>query len=428
MNCISGRIKFFFESFCNGILGNDSIRKKEAILLENMFAFFLLPLILIDNPIFSIMTPTKARSEEITDAINAFAFKLLTSIPTHFKGNSVVSPFSIFQILGMLYMGLRGKSREDLLELLGLSEGITGQEYAWLNVQEDNQGADWEVANSIWPRLNYDIEPAFVQQCTEFFQATVEALDYANDPSGSKARINSWVKDETKGMIPSLVDKINSATALVLCNAVYFFAKWREGPFDSDHNVDQPFFLEDGSSQEITYMTKDMDVMMAEDVRTEWVLLNYRGGYYCIIALPKKQIGLNEWLEQANLAQMEAIFPRFKREYASLYLPKFHCDGDWDLLEWLNQHGLDLGRTADFSGIVSSESIFVSESRHKCRMEVNEEGTKASAASSMVFARGGFFGETKEVKINRPFCLFILNGKKGTINFTGLIRELKGEK
>ncbi|MEM7370976.1 MAG: serpin family protein [Bacteroidota bacterium] len=370
-------------------------------------------------------TPTKARAEAMTDAINSFAFKLLKSIPEIFEENSVVSPFSIFQMLGMLYIGTAGQTKQDLANLLELPEDMQPEEFGWLNHQGENSDAEWLVANGIWPQINFELKAEFIDICQTHFQARLESLDYVGHAEQSKQRINGWIKEQTKGLIPSLIEEVDASTALVLTNAVYFFGEWREGSFDSDDHVEDTFFKEDGSTILVTYMTKTMNLFHAQDDKTDWIFIEYRGGYGLLLALPKPEYNLTQWLAEAELEQLESTFRHLQRTNAKIYMPKFSCSGEWDLLSWLRKQQIDLGPKGDFSGMLSSKPIFVSESKHKCSIQIDEKGTTAAAASSLIFSRGGFFGQAEEFKINRPFGMFLLDTQKGVINFAGVIREPK---
>ena len=54
--------------------------------------------------------------------------------------------------------------------------------------------------------------------------ADAQALDFERDPDGSRLLINQWVEEKTKTKIKDLLPagSINSLTAAVLVNAIYF--------------------------------------------------------------------------------------------------------------------------------------------------------------------------------------------------------------
>jgi serine protease inhibitor len=58
----------------------------------------------------------------------------------------------------------------------------------------------------------------------EFFENELQILDFVQKPEESRAQINSWVEDVTKGMIKNLLTPgaITSQTNVVLANAAYF--------------------------------------------------------------------------------------------------------------------------------------------------------------------------------------------------------------
>ena len=74
-------------------------------------------------------------------------------------------------------------------------------------------------------------------------------VDFLGDPAGSADIINAWVKTSTEEKIPELipVEAITADTVLVLTNAIYFNAAWKE-PFKVEDTSDGSFQKLDGSS------------------------------------------------------------------------------------------------------------------------------------------------------------------------------------
>ena len=63
---------------------------------------------------------------------------------------------------------------------------------------------------------------------------------------------------------------------------------------------------------------------------------------------------------------------------------------------------------------------------HKTKIEVNRQGTKASAVSAMVVVAGCApdFDRMKYVEVNRPFLYAIVHEKTGLSVFTGILNRL----
>jgi len=88
------------------------------------------------------------------------------------------------------------------------------------------------ILNSLWSERGYAFLDAYLDLLAQNYEAGLSLLDFASDPEGSRSSINRWVSDRTKTRIPELLRQgvITSATVLVLTNAIYFKASWKE-PF-----------------------------------------------------------------------------------------------------------------------------------------------------------------------------------------------------
>ena len=72
-------------------------------------------------------------------------------------------------------------------------------------------------------------------------------------------------------------------------------------------------------------------------------------------------------------------------------------------------------RRADFTRLSPVGGLFISEVKQKSWVDVNEEGTEAAAATSVVVATSG----PLVVRADRPFLFFIRERLSGTILFAG---------
>ncbi len=77
---------------------------------------------------------------------------------------------------------------------------------------------------------------------------------------------------------------------------------------------------------------------------------------------------------------------------------------------------------ADFSNI--APGIWIDKVKHKTFVEVNEEGTEAAAATSVVMVESA----PPQIVIDRPFLFAFRERFSGTILFMGLIMDPTLEK
>lgn len=104
-----------------------------------------------------------------------------------------------------------------------------------------------------------------------------------------------------------------------------------------------------------------------------------------------------------------------------LYLPKFTLQETYDLKSTLSSMGMsdafNQGK-ADFSGMSMDRNLFLSNVFHKSFVEINEQGTEASAGTgSEVSFRSRL--PSVEFNANHPFLFFIRHNRTNSILFYG---------
>lgn len=137
---------------------------------------------------------------------------------------------------------------------------------------------------------------------------------------------------------------------------------------------------------------------------------------YMYIVLPNNKI---ETLKNINENELHTMIKSTNETMVIYALPKLTLNNDIDLTNILQNMGL--ARTfnplrADFRDI--AEGVFVNQVLHKVEIEVNEVGTKASAATVVSTLKSG---ANPVVRVDKPFLFFIYHKKTDTIIFWGKI-------
>jgi len=139
---------------------------------------------------------------------------------------------------------------------------------------------------------------------------------------------------------------------------------------------------------------------------------------------------LDLWNSPEGLGQLwstQANYPEMQPVYVSLSMPKFRIETPtMDLIPALNANGMRLAFTndADFSGISGDQSLYVSTIAQKAFIDVNEQGTEASAATIAVVREKSAPGEEPlQITIDRPFSFQIRDTATGAILFVGTVMQ-----
>ena len=182
--------------------------------------------------------PLSSGEMRLVEGANAFTFELLRqatrSLPA--GANAFLSPLSASMALGMALNGASGEtfaSMQKSLRLTGLTEAEINRAYRDLIKLFSglDSSTEMRIANSIWAREGFPLQPTFKQTGTTFFDAETRSLDFGSPPA-VKA-INEWVSGKTNRRIPQLLDSISPDEMLFLINAIYFKGKWRDASIRS---------------------------------------------------------------------------------------------------------------------------------------------------------------------------------------------------
>jgi serpin B len=365
-----------------------------------------------------------AEEMQIVDGSGAFGFSLMHKLLERDPDEShFISPLSILMAYGMTMNGADGDTYTQMQEVFGLNgmsrEEINraARELIDLLTEFDEQ-VQFNVANSIWYRLGYNVTAEFLETNQTYFDAVIEEVDF-NDPE-TKERINQWVSDKTEGLIDEIIETVPANIVMYLINAIYFNGEWTE-QFDPDKTETKDFYRTDGSTTEAEMMRKNdkPGILLAygEDY-TDVNLYYVYDAYDMTLVLPGEETGLENWLSGMNWTVWQELTEGFGETSLNLEMPKFELEYEVDEFEnVLYEMGIvDAFGPADFSRITGGPNdLYIGESRHKTFISVDEEGTEAAAVTSVAL----FESAPPEVRFNRPFFYAIREVESGTILFMG---------
>ena len=162
------------------------------------------------------------------------------------------------------------------------------------------------------------------------------------------------------------------------------------------------------------------------DEHLQLVELDYGNRAFSMVAvLPSNGKDLNQLINDLDQEKWEHALSHTQRQKVWLKLPRFKLENDFLLDEPTRKSGLGKIFSGGFNKL-SDDDLFVSSIRQKTFVEVNEEGTEAAAATSVVMI--GFAGHAKPVEpvrffANRPFLFLIREKSTGAILFMGRVDD-----
>jgi serpin B len=374
-----------------------------------------------------------AADSRLVSANTKFGFKLFAEVAKQDAGKNVfISPASVGLALAMTYNGAVGETKQGMeraLEIQGMNHLELNQAYSQLRAALE--GADPKVqlniANSLWGTKGLTFNPDFIQRNKQYYDAEVAALDFRNP--GSPSTINSWVSDKTKGKIDKIIDKIDAQEILFLINAIYFKGTWA-AEFDKAKTKEDQFTTLAGKQKRHPMMHQSGKYPYFEGNGFQAVSLPYGSGHVSMyLFLPAKGLSLVEFQINLSGANWDSWMREFAVTDGEIAVPRFRVEYEIELNDALKALGMGIAfdpDRADFSGIIkTSENAFISRVKHKTFAEVNEEGTKAAAATSVGIGFTSVIQPRKPFRmiVDHPFFCAIRDDRTGTLLFIGSITD-----
>ena len=142
-----------------------------------------------------------------------------------------------------------------------------------------------------------------------------------------------------------------------------------------------------------------------------------------LVLLPKETEGLKEIENTLTAKSFNVLLPNMRTAKVDVYFPKLKIV--WGTFS-LNKVLIKLGmrdafdrEKADFSGIKVKKDIWIENIFHKAFIEVNEEGTEATAGTAVVIEK------SIELPVvfcaDHPFVFIIKDNRSGSILFMGRV-------
>uniref|UniRef100_H3A6M2 Serpin family E member 2 n=1 Tax=Latimeria chalumnae TaxID=7897 RepID=H3A6M2_LATCH len=348
--------------------------------------------------------------------------------------NVVLSPYGIASVLGMLQLGADGDTKKQLTAVMkyNVNERSLKPIRKLKKILTSKKNKDIvTIANAIFAQSDFKMEKPFVTRNKDVFQCEVKNLDF-KDTEYAAATMNQWIKNKTKGMIDNLIspDYLDGAlTKLVLLNTIYFKGLWKLR-FPTENTKKHNFYGLDGKVYQVP-MLSQMSLFNYGSTSTPnglWynmIELPYGGeNISMLVALPlESSTPLSAIIPHISTKTIQSWMRNMRHGRVQITLPKFTAEAKTDLKEPLSALGItDMFDPfkANFAKITRSAPLSVSHVLQKAKVEVNEDGTKASAATSAVMlARSS----SPRFTVDRPFLFFIRHNRTGAILFMGQITK-----
>ena len=370
---------------------------------------------------------------------NGFTLNFFQSLNGKMKNRSIIcSPLSITYVLSMVNDGATGTTEQELEQTLGFHKGGIQAVNDYCKNLIDNlphvdEKVQLNIANAIFVNDKYQLKKQFQQDMANYYDAKAEALDFSS-PS-TLDRLNGWCDEKTRGMIPTILERVDPRTVSYLLNAIYFKAEWAS-MFEKNETREEVFTTPDGETR-VPLMHQNVYMNYLRNDQYAAVSIPYGNGQWMMtVMLPEDGKTTDDVISSLAASGWSTDFLknplREARRYAvDLKLPRFETAFDTDdaggLIELLKGMGIRRafdGNSAEIPNMCENGNLYISMMKQKAKIKVNEEGSEAAAVTIAGVNCTSAGGDTQEppkatFHANRPFVYVIHEQSSGVILFVG---------
>jgi serpin B len=224
---------------------------------------------------------------------------------------------------------------------------------------------------------------------------------------------------------------INEDTRLVLANAIYFDGSWKS-QFDAHDTRKERFYGAGGAHSEVDMMFQNHTFPYVERPNFQMLEMPYAGDdLSMVVILPNERNGLAQLEASISAEDLSATLDDLSTASVDVYLPKFTFNSGFKLGDTLAGMGMTDafdGEVSDFSGIVDPavNRLVIQTAVHKTFIDVNEEGTEASAATGIgIGITTCACGPPKPItfRADHPFLFALRDRHSGSLLFLGRVMQ-----
>jgi serine protease inhibitor len=233
-------------------------------------------------------------------------------------------------------------------------------------------------------------------------------------------RINEWVRQRTRDLIPSIIEESPEDLGLVAVNALYFKDRWKT-PFDPARTRVEPFQPLRGNAVDVTMMHSPASrFAFRQDDHFIAAELPYANEDFRLVVVTTKSTpagahdfaAVGSWLGGQD----------FDVKKGEVGLPKLSLTAGEELLSPLDALGLRTARQeSDSLSGFSSSSLAISRVVQKLELRLNEEGTEAAAATAVTTTRSISPDDYVKMIVDKPFIFALRDQRTGLFLFMGYI-------
>jgi len=370
---------------------------------------------------------------------------LFRAAATAAPGDLALSPLSVHLALAMTALGARGATAREFAAVLHAPDA--GRQARDLNAlvahlrglarpvpigDGETFQPRFDLADALWGQRGLPWSAPYLAALSTGFGAALRQADFTTAADAARREINAWVAGTTHDTVPELLPAgaVTADSRLVLVNALYLKARWQQ---TFTRTAPGDFTRGDGRRVQAQLMHLEAPVRYGTGPGWQAVQLRYLApgggtepfpGYAMTLVLPDPG-RMPDLVAGLDGARLRHVLAAPAPAALTLTVPRWRTRTAVALADVLAGLGLRTAftRDADFSGMTTSpQGLAIDAVRHQGYVSVDENGTEASAATSVEMGMSGVIPQ-REVTFDRPFLYVIHDVPTATPLFLGRVDD-----
>ncbi|NVB37973.1 hypothetical protein G6O69_09005 [Pseudenhygromyxa sp. WMMC2535] len=258
-----------------------------------------------------------------------------------------------------------------------------------------------------------------------YYGTGLRVADFSTSAEREREDINAWVGNRTNQLIPELFGPgmIDSATTMVLVNALYFKAPWATPFLNSYPNE---FTLLNGANKTVDMMANpNITALYTAGDGYSAASLALRGNALSMAFIVPDDFETFESTLDAPI--LLDILDAMESSDLDLSIPHFEIESNIELTKLLHED-LPLPMPTPFEDLDAFDDIVpslgvITDVVHDTVLRIDEKGTEATAATGISVGDSGSFEPDASFDADSPFVFLIYDRPTRTPLFLGRVLE-----
>ncbi|XP_026315921.1 leukocyte elastase inhibitor-like [Hyposmocoma kahamanoa] len=398
---------------------------------STVMALILVVLSVVIPGIFSQCTVQNAKPY-FRRSVYEFTTDLVQRIATETDNHFVTSALSPWTLLSAVSLGATDETLDEIIDVLRLHPHQCFNNKFFEIVKQmtaTSEGTVFERSSSLFLDDRFPLNPVFKARVKRTQVCNIETLQFDNFAETANT-INEFINQATHGTIDEMITPNDlEGVYLVLVDALYFKGSWMT-KFSSADTETSAFYDENGNQLgdvNLMFSTQTVNMVSIRQIGATVLELPYGvdGRFSMLFILPDQHKTITSVIEKLKNISLSSIFILSKQQgpqHVMVQVPRFKISTDLNNLKELLT---DMGLKTLFDNVkakladISDYSLYISNIFQKANIEVNEEGSEASAASAALFEGRSATVRIEQFVANKPFLFMIVDKETEIALFTG---------